>query len=120
MAKVPPAGAFRERAKLAKRKRALSGKAGIGARHGFAINQCGQKVNAHSSEEASSKIGDQDKSLRQKPAALQQSHCGSLVEMMECERGEHDVVLPILSEEKNIALFEIDFWIVRAQVARDF
>src|SRR5450755_2339189 len=40
--------------------------------------------------------------------------------MMERERGEHDVVLPILSEEKNIALFEIDLWIVRAQAARDF
>src|SRR5450631_3570319 len=54
------------------------------------------------------------------PALLQQSHCRGLVEMMERKRAEHDVVLPILSEEKNIALFEIDLWIVCAQAARDF
>ena len=40
--------------------------------------------------------------------------------MMENERAEHDVVLPILSERKCIAVFEIDLWIVRAKTTRDF
>ena len=39
--------------------------------------------------------------------------------MMERKRAEHDVVFPIPFEEKHIALFEIDLWIVRAQAARD-
>src|SRR5437868_2601070 len=54
------------------------------------------------------------------PAPLQQSHCRSLAEMMERKRAEHDVILPIFPEEKNITLFEIDLWTVCAQAARDF
>src|SRR5436190_19654910 len=40
--------------------------------------------------------------------------------MVERKRAEHDVVLPILPEKKNIALFEIDLWTACAQPARDF
>src|ERR1700676_2219058 len=54
------------------------------------------------------------------PAPLQEPHCCGLVKMMERKGAEHDVILPILSKEKNIALFEIDLWIVCAQAARDF
>ena len=44
MAKVFPAGAFGERAEFAEGKGARGGEARVGAGHGFAEDECGEKI----------------------------------------------------------------------------
>ena len=97
MAKVAPAGAFRQRAKFAKRKGARGREASVGARHGFAIDQGGEKMDSHRGEEAPPQIGDQNEFCRYTPASLQQAHGRGFVEMVKRQRTEHDVILSIFS-----------------------
>ena len=64
MAKILPARAFREGAEFAEGKCARGGEPRIGARHGIAKDEGGEKISADRGEQATAQIGDKNIPVR--------------------------------------------------------
>ena len=59
MTKILPAGAFGEGAEFAEGKGARGGEARVGACHGIAVDEGGEKISADGGEQAAPQIGDE-------------------------------------------------------------